>query len=435
MSKLSFRLFFWSMLLVLPVLFFSACGDDDSPIVPEVVEPMPEPEPEPEPEPAPVTEMTITASATAADEAQKAFIEVENDFTIIFGEGTFSFTNTLSMDGKDSITIIGAGRDKTFLDFSGQTAGGDGVLVTNSNKIRFQDLTIQDSKGDALKTRDCNTVSFVNVATVWSGEPSTENGAYGLYPVLCTEVYIDNCYAYGASDAGIYVGQSDQVIVKNSVAEGNVAGIEIENTTNADVFDNEAFDNTGGILVFDLPGLTKYGSSSRVFNNNIHDNNRPNFAPEGNIVSTVPAGTGVMVLSTKDVEIFANTISNNTFAGVIVTNYLLTNAAPDDPNYNPFPSGIYIRGNAYSKTDPVNVEVQPALIQGIIQILGLYGLDQPSILLDGLLMGENPVCIQEMDASLVNINASDQTWASVTTDLTAHDCMKDPLPEISFMPY
>ena len=88
------------------------------------------------------------------------------------------------------------------------------------------------------------------------------------------------------------------MIVKNCVAEGNVAGIEIENTTNADVYDNEAFDNTGGILVFDLPGLTQYGSNVRAFNNNIHDNNRTNFAPVGNIVGNVGAGTGFMILST-----------------------------------------------------------------------------------------------------------------------------------------
>ena len=435
MLKLNFRLFFWSILLLLPILFFSACGDDDSPIVPEVVVPTPVEEPEPEPEPEPVTEIMINASATAADEAQQAFIEVEKGFTIIFGEGTFSFTNTLSMDGKDSIIIIGAGRDRTFLDFSGQTAGGDGVLVSNSTNIRFQDLTVQDSKGDALKARDCNTISFVNVATVWSGEPSVDNGAYGLYPVLCTEVYIDNCYAFGASDAGIYVGQSDQVIVKNSVAEGNVAGIEIENTTNADVFDNEAFDNTGGILVFDLPGLTQSGLNSRVFNNNIHDNNRPNFAPEGNIVANVPTGTGVMILSTKNVEIFNNTIDNNPFAGMLVTNFLIINDDPNDPNYDPFPSGIFIHDNTYSNTDPVNTAAQPELIQQILFLLLVSGIEQPQIVMDGLLMGENPVCIQEMDASFVNINAGDATFMSVTTDRSAQDCVQESLPEISFTPF
>lgn len=53
--------------------------------------------------------------------------------------------------------------------------------------------------------------------------------------------------AIGASDAGIYVRQSRDVIVRNSRAEFNVAGIEIENTVNADVYGNTATNNTGGI--------------------------------------------------------------------------------------------------------------------------------------------------------------------------------------------
>lgn len=34
-----------------------------------------------------------------------------------------------------------------------------------------------------------------------------------------------------------------------------MAGIEIENSLNAEVYENEATENTGGILVFDLPDL------------------------------------------------------------------------------------------------------------------------------------------------------------------------------------
>ena len=66
----------------------------------------------------------------------------------------------------------------------------------------------------------------------------------------CDNVLIENCTAIGASDAGIYVGQSNRIIVRNSIAHQNVAGIEIENSLNADVFDNVATGNTGGILVF-----------------------------------------------------------------------------------------------------------------------------------------------------------------------------------------
>lgn len=382
----------------------------------------------------PSNEIVISNGASAAADAQLAFIEAEQGAVIVFEAGVYDFTNTLSMDGKEEIIIRGAGRDQTFLDFSGQSAGGEGVLVTNSNSIRFENISIRDAKGDALKTRDCNRVSFVNVGTVWSGEPSSDNGAYGLYPVLCTDVFIDNCYAYGASDAGIYVGQSDRVIVKNCLAEGNVAGIEIENTTNADVFDNEAFDNTGGILVFDLPGLTQAGNNTRVFNNNCHDNNRINFAPPGNIVGNVPAGTGCMVLSTKNVEIFNNTFNNNNFAGVIVANYLIVNNMPSDPTYNPFPADIYIHNNTHMMSGAVP-DPQPAAMAPIVGLLAAYSLPQPNILLDGLLMSAADVCIQEGSATFVNINAGDPTFMSLTTDVSAHDCTRAPLPEISFDPF
>ncbi|MGB1450086.1 MAG: parallel beta-helix domain-containing protein, partial [Marinirhabdus sp.] len=400
---------------VFPLIFSSCSSDDDDTVALNII--------------------NIIAGDNAADEAQLAFIEAEPDQIIQFSAGVFTFTNTLSMDNKNTIIIRGEGRDETILDFGSQTAGGDGVLVTNSDNIKFENLTVRDAAGDALKARECNTISFVNVATVWSGKPSEDNGAYGLYPVLCTEVYIDNCYAYGASDAGIYVGQSDKIILKNSVAEGNVAGIEIENTTNADVFDNEAFDNTGGILVFDLPGLSQYGNATRVFNNNSHDNNRTNFAPAGNIVGNVPAGTGSMVLSTKNVEIFGNTFTNNNFAGVLVSNYLLVNPDITDPNFDPFPAGVNIHGNTYGAMGAVNPD-QPDSILQLIGVLQAYMLDQPNILTDGLINSPTDLCIIEAAAtSFVNLNASDPTFGSVSTDITVHECTPDPLPAVSFDEY
>ncbi|NIK93056.1 hypothetical protein GZ212_12905 [Mangrovimonas sp. CR14] len=380
---------------------------------------------------SPSNVITISPGANAQNEALDAFIEVESGQTILFEAGTFNFTGSLSMTGKNEIIIKGSGRDQTYLDFSAQTSGGEGILVENSTSIRFENLTIKDAVGDALKTRECTKVSFVNVATVWSGEPSSNNGAYGLYPVLCDDVYIDNCYAYGASDSGIYVGQSNNVIVKNTVAEGNVGGIEIENTTNADVFYNDVFDNTGGILVFDLPGLTQSGSGTRVFDNNIHDNNRSNFAPEGNIIGNVPAGTGIMVLSTKNVEIFYNSLVDNNFTNILVASYLMVNPNPQDPTFNPFPQGLNIHENSYTMSGTVNPN-QPALAQALMQLFQLTGY--PNILLDGILMQPTDVCLQEAtDPSFINLNAAaDPTFESFTMDTSPHDCSPDPLPQVEF---
>ncbi len=121
------------------------------------------------------------------------------------------------------------------------------------------------------------TVQGVRVE--WTNGPATDNGAYGLYPVGCFDVLIENSVVIGASDAGIYVGQSEQIVVRNNLVQYNVAGIEIENSKYADVYLNRATHNTGGILVFDLPNLPKQGGrQTRVFMNYLDANDTPNFA-------------------------------------------------------------------------------------------------------------------------------------------------------------
>src|SRR6185369_10374708 len=113
-----------------------------------------------------------------------------------------------------------------------------------------------------------------------------------FYPVESHNVLLDGVVVRGASDAGIYVGQSQRIIVRNSHGEQNVAGLEIENCYFADVYDNTLTQNTGGILVFDLPDLPQQaGHDIRVFHNTSQGNNLANFAPKGNIVGVVPAGT------------------------------------------------------------------------------------------------------------------------------------------------
>ena len=123
---------------------------------------------------------------------------------------------------------------------------------------------MEDPKGDGIKSKGSDVITFKDLKVVWTGGPLTTNGAYGVYPVESKNVLIDGVTVSGASDAGIYVGQSDNIIVRNSRAEYNVAGIEIENSTNADVHDNVATHNAGGILVFDLPDLPKIGGIRRA---------------------------------------------------------------------------------------------------------------------------------------------------------------------------
>ena len=56
----------------------------------------------------------------------------------------------------------------------------------------------------------------------------------------------------------------------------------------------------------------------RVFNNKVVANNHDNFAPKGNIVASVPPGTGVMILANDEVEVFDNTIEKNQTGGLSI---------------------------------------------------------------------------------------------------------------------
>ena len=244
---------------------------------------------------------------------RRRLIKAKAGEIIEFGPGKFEFTATLSLD-ESSVTIRGQGPDKTILSFKnqGQGTGGEGLLVTSKTGITLQDLAVEDAKGDAIKVNGTKGLFIRNVRTEWTGGPSETNGGYGLYPVLCSDVLIENCVVKGASDAGIYVGQSENIIVRRNKVEQNVAGIEIENCTRADVYENLATDNAGGILVFTMPDLPKKdGRHCRVYKNTVQANNHENFAPKGNIVATVPPGTGVMIMASDQVEVFDNTIENN----------------------------------------------------------------------------------------------------------------------------
>ena len=147
------------------------------------------------------------------------------------------------------VTIMGYGMDRTILDFS-EADSGDGIFVQNAINITLQDLGVYEAKNNGIKLKDTNGIIMRRVAAVWEGELNKDNGAYGLYPVECQNILIEDSYVRGSADAGIYVGQSEYIVVRRNIAKENVAGIEIENSKYADVYDNEATGNTGGILVF-----------------------------------------------------------------------------------------------------------------------------------------------------------------------------------------
>ncbi len=364
---------------------------------------------------------------------QEKLINAKAGDVIEIPAGTHEMTRSLSLN-VDGVTIRGEGMNASILSFKNQVQGAEGLLV-NANDFVLEDLAIEDTVGDALKVNESENVIIRNVRTEWTGGPLTTNGAYGIYPVQSKNILIEGSVAIGASDAGIYVGQSTQIIVRNSRAEYNVAGIEIENSTFADVHGNIATNNTGGILVFDLPNLpVQGGRNTRVFNNDITSNNTGNFAPEGNIVGTVPAGTGMMVLANDSIEIFGNRFTDNQTTNVMVVSYLVTGLPIDDPNYDPFPEAIYIHDNNFDgggempDFGPLN-EFQAATGGQRIPDIIWGGAILPDEEGKPSLSPSDILCLGDGGMTFANLDAMNG-FAAPSLDITPHLCEQPRLSEI-----
>ncbi len=301
------------------------------------------------------------------------FIMAEDGATIEIPSGFFEFNTQLILDNKSNITIKGAGLRETVLSFKNLQTGGEGIKLVGSN-ITIEDLTVEDAPGDGVKAQHTDGIIFRRINVTWTNGDKSKNGTYAIYPVQCKNVMIDEVIASHSRDAGIYVGQSENIIVKNSLAFGNVAGIEIENCDNAEVFGNVARDNAGGILVFNLPGLPKAdGAKTKIYNNDIIENNHENFAtaigegPNGNTVTMIPPGSGVILLAAKEVEIYNNRILRNKTTGVAIASYQITGFPSEAPNWSPFTSDIYIHDNEYDRTKGF-----PDLSRELGQLISIY---------------------------------------------------------------
>ena len=318
--------------------------------------------------------LRVSPGADAQERLQSALIDAKPGDVVQLASGRYELTDGLSLDVAD-VVVRGAGPGKTILSFDRQKGEAEGLLVT-SNNVTVRDLSIQNARGNGVKSKGVDRISMVNLVVEWTGGPKAENGSYGVYPVTSTNVLIDRVTVRGASDAGIYVGQSKNIVVQNSRAEYNVAGIEIENSFNADVHDNVSTHNAGGILVFDLPGLPQMGGhSTRVFHNEVVDNDTANFAPKGNTVAGVPTGTGIMVMANRDVHVFDNHLDGNASSGVMLVAYLNTFT---DPAYNPLPRDISVHGNRFGRNGYAPVW------KGGAELATALGGTLPPVLWDGI---------------------------------------------------
>ena len=382
------------------------------------------------------------AGLSAADTAfqkqlQEQLLDAHPGTVIEIPPGKHPLDRVLTLRA-NGVTIRGAGADKSVLSFKDEISGPEGLLVYASD-FTIENLSIEDTKGDGLKINDGENITIRGVRVAWTGGSKTTNGAYGIYPVRSRNVLIEDSSSYGASDAGIYVGQSLNVIVRRCHAEQNVAGIEIENTINADVYDNVATGNTGGILVFNMPNLSQPGHSTRVFNNKVNANNLGNFAAKGAAVASVPAGSGVVVNSNSKVEIFDNDIADNRTANLIISAYFSTNYYNKpgiDPHYDPYPRAIYIYGNRFSGggdspdgLDLKTLKIAMFGLNGRLPDILWDGYRDEATLVNGLPPAAERICVNNGAAIVLNADGPHK-YKNPNTDMAPYRCELPKLPAV-----
>jgi len=257
--------------------------------------------------------------------------------------GIYRETVTISKPG---IALVGLGQRNGIHGVPViENPGGadDGIKVTSAaTGVEIVNLVVRGFEENGVYLRGVSGFVLRDIVAV-------DNGEYGLFPVFSSGV-VERCVASGHSDTGIYIGQSNQVVIRNNTAFGNVNGIEVENSTDIQVLDNDTHNNTAGIIVVLLPGFpTKVSSNILVEGNRVRDNNLPNFST-GGFEQFVPAGSGILVVGADQTTVRNNTVHGNSFVGIAVANTgLLAQLAGVPIDVEPFPDGARVENNTVTR--------------------------------------------------------------------------------------
>lgn len=269
--------------------------------------------------------------------------------------GTYNEAVVTDTPGITLRGIADAAGKQPVLDGKGQHANG---ISATGNNLVIENLTLRNYHNNGV---------FVDGATgvVLRDLFVEDTGVYGVYPVHCSDVLIERVTATGVNDAGIYVGQCRNIVVRDSIGYGNVIGIEVENSIGAEVYNNEAYGNSVGIFIDLLPNLpSKASRGTRLHNNISRDNNLANFSTPEMTSAMLPNGVGILVLGADDVEIYDNKLNDNNTVGLAVFS-----AAPffENLDIDPNPERLHAHGNTYSSNGSAPDK--------LVVKLGLYGAD------------------------------------------------------------
>ncbi|MFF0416305.1 right-handed parallel beta-helix repeat-containing protein [Kitasatospora sp. NPDC004745] len=239
---------------------------------------------------------------------------------------------TVVLDGGvrlvNGVTVTGPGSVVENLTVHGYLANG--VLFTGVTDEKLQQHGAGGSAYDPLDTARFPVVQGFRATRV----TAYGNGLYGIYAFDARGGVIEDSYASGQADSGIYVGQCKpcDTVVRGNTVEHNAVGIELTNASDGlSVLGNRVVGNRVGVTVNsnDLEALAPQHGAV-IAGNVVADNNAadtPEQADGG-------FGIGIGIGGGTANRVVRNLVRGNRAAGVVIT----------DPPGHPA-SGNRVEGN------------------------------------------------------------------------------------------
>ena len=277
-----------------------------------------------------------TIEVRKGEKIQAAVAKAKPGDIIMVYPGTYFETVYIDKDNIRLYGVIEKGKRPTL---DGKKELNDAILYSG-NGIVVENFTIKNFKGNGIMGQAGN--NFV-IRNNWIYDA----GVYGIFPQFGKNGLVELNKLSGIEDAAIYIGMCDNIDVRNNEVYKSVAGIEIENSRHCLVEHNYVHDNTGGLLAFITPGLPIKTCFDVIFRNNyVINNNHANFGAEGSVVSTIPAGTGLLILAADQVTVEDNFFIGNKSFGIAIAD--LKNGGVSfstDEGIEPNPDNITILDN------------------------------------------------------------------------------------------
>ena len=276
----------------------------------------------------PPTILAVPADFATISEAVDAAAEGD---TVLVSAGVYDETVTIDTAG---ITLRGQDRNDVVID--GEVLRGNGIVVS-APRVTVQNLTVRNATqngvlvtgmrnddGTAVGGHDGYRAVDPDDFPLLDGflvdhVTASNNGLYGIYAFNASNGAITDSYASGGADSGIYVGQCQDcgIVVSGNVAERNAVGFEIANA-GGDLFvvgNRFAGNRVGATINSDYQEAYLPQAGATFAGNVVAANAQPD-TPEQ---AEGGFGIGIGIAGGTENDVFANLVSRNPTAGLIVT--------------------------------------------------------------------------------------------------------------------